>query len=177
MEKIDLEKTDWSKYTDESLDLILTRGGEYLKETIVTMREVSTKSYGALAIYVTILSFCITKVVETSAATSKPIQFYIYAVMSIGLFISIVTLMINLFPRPMTFSGSEPKALINSYYESSQTQLRLHKQRIIIGTQQGIDENNAILDKMLRSFKISLYCFFCCLIICVIMFLFLSSLS
>ena len=153
-----LEKTNWSNYSDESIDFIFSQAEKLLDETFTSFREITNRSYGALAIYISILSYCFNKI-----ANINPFCWYSafpYLIIIIGLVLCILIIWSNLLPKKMKFPGAEPNKLLDPILEKyKDKQLRLSKIRLIKWNDNSIYVNHLQIDKMIKKFKLSIYCF------------------
>lgn len=111
------EKTDWSKYSNESIDFILSQSEKTMNETFLSYRENTNKSYAALAIFISLLSYCITSIIAKS--NEKSIIYLL--LISVGILFSIGIIFINLNPKRMAFIGSCKSLLCQDYYEITST--------------------------------------------------------
>ena len=164
------EKTDWSKYTNASIDFIFSQSEKTLNETFVSYRENTNKSYAALAIFSGILSYCITNIIDKT----KELEFIYYLLLSIGMFICIAIIFVNLKPKKMTFIGSCKRLLCQDYYENHVTQeeqLKSYKIQTIETYDEAIGNNISQISCQIEAFKTSVNVFFVSILITFFAFL------
>jgi len=149
---MDYKSVSWDKYTDESLDFILDQSEKLLEETFKSFREVINKSYIALAIYVSIISYCYNEIIAYHTSIIKTIP---YCVLICGTGYCIYLIWDNLFPTKMSFLGSQPRVLIDRYFEqfSDNDQIRVYKASKIADYDEGISTNKIQIDKRNDNFK------------------------
>ncbi len=153
-----IKKTDWSKYSDGSIDFILSQSEKTMNETFVSYRENTNKSYAALAIFSGILSYCIANIIDKTHENS----FTYFLLLSIGMVFCIGIIFVNLKPKKMTFLGSCKSLLCQDYYENHVTQeeqLKEYKIQTIETYDEAIKDNLTQIISQVESFKISVYVF------------------
>ena len=152
------ERTDWSKYSDGSIDFILSQSEKTMNETFVSYRENTNKSYAALAVFSGLLSYCIANIVENNNQDS----FTYFLLLAIGMTGSIVIIFVNLKPKKMAFLGSCKSLLCQDYYEnevSKDEQLKEYKIQTIETYDEAIKDNLQQIVSQVEAFKISIYVF------------------
>lgn len=151
-----IEKTDWSKYSDESIDFILSQSEKTMNETIVSYRENTNKSYAALAIFSGLLSYCVANIVN------KDDGLLYFLLFGVGLLICIVIVFVNLTPKNMWFIGSSKSLLCQDYYEnevSKENQLNAYKIQTIETYDESIKDNMKQITRQVNAFKKSVLVF------------------
>ncbi len=152
------ENTDWSKYSDDAIDFVLSQSEKLMQEIFVSYRENTNKCYGALAIYAATLSYSVTKLIESSINN----QSLYYIVLSIGTVFSIILLFINLYPQKMNFIGSYKSLLCQDYYENSvekKEQIREYKIQQIESLDSSVKKNISYTIIQIKLFKSSVALF------------------
>jgi len=165
------ENTNWSKYSDDSIDFILSQSEKLMQEIFVSYRENTNKSYGALAIYVATLSYSINKIIELKIVT----QSLFYIGLTIGTSLSIILLFINLYPQKMNFIGSYKSLLCQDYYENNvnkNEQIREYKIQQIESLDYSVKINMSNTITQIKLFKSSVAVFVSTLIIIFFLFCF-----
>jgi sensor histidine kinase YesM len=163
-------KTDWSKYSNEAIDFILSQSEKTMKETFVSYRENTNKSYAALAIFSGLLSYCITHIIDKGQ--EKIFVYFLF--LSIGMVFCIGIIFLNLKPNKMTFIGSRKSLLCQEYYEKDITQdqqIKEYKIQTIETYDEAIEENQQQIVCQVKAFKISVYLFLATLLITFFSFL------
>lgn len=153
-----IEKTDWSKYSDGSIDFILSQSEKTMNETFVSYRENTNKSYAALAIFSGLLSYCIANIVDKAHENS----FAYYLLLAIGMVFCTGIIFVNLKPKKMAFLGSCKSLLCQDYYENHVTQeeqLKEYKIQTIVTYDDAIKDNLHQIVGQVEAFKISVYVF------------------
>jgi hypothetical protein len=149
---------NWSKYSDASIDFILSQSEKTMNETFLSYRENANKSYAALAIYSGILSYCVTKIIDGESQQS----FMYFLLLSIGMGLSIFFIFGNLKPKRMTFVGSCKSLLCQEHFEDhvSKDEQSLEYKKLMIDTyDEGIQENIIQINRQIDCFKNSVYVF------------------
>jgi hypothetical protein len=152
------EKTDWSKYSDEAIDFILSQSEKTMNESFASYRENTNKSYAALAIFSSLLSYCIANIVGKTNENS----FVYYLLLSIGMAFCIGIIFANLKPKKMAFLGSCKSLLCQDYYENhvkKEEQLKEYKIQTIETYDDAIKVNLRQIVCQVEAFKISTYVF------------------
>jgi hypothetical protein len=165
------DEIDVNKYTDESLEFILDQSEKLLKETFTSYRETINKSYIALGFYISIISFAINKVVNDNLSFIKLIP---YLIIIAGIFNCIYIIWNNLFASEMKFIGSDPKCLINKFFEQfseKKEQLRQYQLSKIADYNDGIEINKSQIDIRNDNFKWSVEALLISMVISFIFFL------
>ena len=152
------QETDWSKYSNESIDFILAQSEKSMNETFVSYRENTNKSYAALAIYSSLLSYCIAKIV-----TDENVKSYVYLfVLSLGMLSCIIIIFSNLNPKKMSFIGSCKSLLCQDYYENDvnkEEQFKEYKIQTIETYDEAIKDNYKEVVSQIEYFNISVCVF------------------
>lgn len=152
------ENTDWTKYSVDSIDFILSQSEKTMNETFVSYRENTNKSYAALAIYSGILSYCASSAIEKF--DSKVLIFFL--ILSIGMLLCIGIIFINLKPKKMAFIGSCKSLLCQDYYENNvnkEDQIKEYKIQTIETYDESIKDNLKQIVGQVEAFKISVQVF------------------
>ena len=155
---MELRNTDWSKYSDSSIDFILSQSEKTMNETFVSYRENTNKSYAALAIFSGLLSYSVANIIDKTHENS----FMYFLLMAIGMTICIGIIFVNLKPKKMTFLGSCKSLLCQDYYEkevSKDEQLKEYKIQTIDTYDEAIKDNLTQIIGQVEAFKISVYVF------------------
>lgn len=152
-----MSQVNWEKYSKESIDFILNQSEKTILETFVSYREVTNKSYSALAIYSSILSYCILQIIEGQNTST-----IYFSLLSLGLISSIAVIFVNLKPKLMTFVGSSKSLLCQKYFENEielNKQIDEYKILTIETYDEGIKMNLEVITAQIMSFKNSIYIF------------------
>jgi hypothetical protein len=150
--------TDWSKYSNESIDFILSQSEKTMNETFVSYRENTNKSYSALAIFSGILSYCVSQMIEKSNENSL-----LYLILlSVGMAFCIGIIFMNLKPKKMAFIGSCQSLMCQEYYENDvkkDDQIKEYKIQTIETYDEAIKDNLVQIVKQVEAFKLSIQVF------------------
>jgi hypothetical protein len=153
---MEIENALWDNYTDDSLDFILEQAEKLLYETFSSFRQITNKSYVALAFYVSFMAYCFDKILNEkpfNLMSSIP-----YLVVIMGLIGCIIIIWKNLFPSNMSFPGSKPIAMVHPYFEQFKEvkQIRTYKIAKINDYNNGIKTNNDQQDIIISRFTWSI---------------------
>jgi hypothetical protein len=168
--KMKHEITNWSKYSDESIDFILSQSEKTMNETIVAYRENTNKSYAALAFFGGILSYSISQIIKMDNQDS----FSYFLLLSIEMFFCIGIIFVNLKPKKMGFIGSYKSLLCQDYYEnevSKNEQIKEYKIQTIDTYDEAIKDNLKQIVKQIKALKLSVQVFIAALLTTFLAFL------
>lgn len=155
--------TDWEKYSDESLDFMISESEKLLSETFTSYREMTNKSYALFGYYMAVLAYCC-KVIFEQASTPLLTPFLITI---IGIVFSVWILWNNLTPRNLSYLGSKPIKMTHKDFETEdqKEQLRLYKISKIGANNEAITDNDNENDRRSVKFKVSIRVFLVSIII------------
>lgn len=154
-----LTKVNWDKYGTDSIDFLLDQSDKLIDETFKSFREITTRSYIALGIYISIISYFLSTIIN-----QHPIQINTLIpnlLIVVGIVICMIQIWPNLIPTKMSFPGSEPNKLIQPYFEQFENpleQLKKYKIAKIEDYDNGIISNKEQIDKRNVNFKKSIKC-------------------
>lgn len=158
------------KYSEESLRVIFSEGDKQLSEIVKGFREITNKSYFAIGIYFSVISYAFLKSLELN---NEPIQI-IHITLMVIMIVPVGFIIPNIYPAKIVFVGAQPKNLIHEAYEESvddQTK-NIISQRVM-DLQLAIENNATILRKRSRNLRWSITLAFASLIVCFGLWLFL----
>jgi len=122
-----MNNVNWENYNDSSLEFVYSESSKMLDETFKAFRESSNKAFIALAIYSGILSYCFNQIIKDEIT----LAIVPYIIMIVGMIISILLLLPNLFPRKMVVPGTLPSRLITGYFEQAIVKEKQRREMII----------------------------------------------
>ena len=105
-----MKEIDTSKYSKESLEFINKLSEKALEESIVSIRELTSKSYVIIGVYFSIQVFCIERYISD-------IEKDIFLIICLSFLIPVIIIFKNLLPTKMNFVGSRGDLLIHDYFE------------------------------------------------------------
>lgn len=148
------ENINWEKYSNPSIDLIFTQATKLLEESVKSYRETTNKCYAAFAVYSSIIAFCLNKLISTKLDFAN----IPYAITLFGCSICVAILYETLKPAQISLVGSQPKNLLIEYFENFdlEDQEREYKEQIIVGYNNALIENEAIVKLRSKHFIDSL---------------------
>lgn len=156
-------------YTESSLDFILNESQSAMSDTISAYRENTNKSYAALGVYSSILSFLLAYSISNEQSDAS-----IFIILYItGLLYSCYILLPNLKPGSLFITGTSYTQICHPFYETDTTDedQAIHlKIARIKGLDEAIKGNLALIMKQVSVFNYSLTAFLLTTIIVTIAF-------
>ncbi|MBG48944.1 MAG: hypothetical protein CML05_11715 [Pseudozobellia sp.] len=138
---------DLSKYSKHALEFIYKEAVEQLSQSFTSFRAIADRSYVAIGIYFSIISYCATQLIDEAYAKSD----LFYYLLTISMFISSGLIFKNLLPSKMTMPGCKPRKLIHPYYEKKDVeQIELYYKQRIVDLNQGIENNASVVTTFSR---------------------------
>jgi len=108
-----IREIDVNKYTLESLKFVYGEATKHFDAITEGIRQVTAKSYLAIGVYFTLMSYCFAQLVTSDTK--------IQTVLSISIFILMIVpslfLLQNVMPIKLVIPGTEPFKLIHEYFE------------------------------------------------------------
>jgi hypothetical protein len=155
---MNIDNIDFEKYSNESIDFILSQASKQLDETLKAYRETTGRGFGGLGIYVVMLSYTSYKSFEIGLK----VQSISYFILLTGAFLCISILWKSLTPAEINLPGALPQALMQDHFQliEGESQIREYKEQTIIGYNDAILKNNDIISKRACNFKNSAICLF-----------------
>jgi hypothetical protein len=145
-----------SNYTLESLKFIQTQGSKNHEAVWAAFRELTNKSYTAIAVYGAIATKVFSDI-NASLFSTTPIWAVVLLVVLTILPIAII--LSNLLPTSLSFAGSHPTRMINEYFENvvEETQEKELLSFVIEMQMQQITATKKVLKQRSHKLKLSIY--------------------
>ena len=102
------------KYSTDSLEFINRLSEKLLEESIISIKEITNKSYLIIGVYFSVQVFCLREIIRVDES-----QEVIYLLILLCFFIPIFFIFRNIFPTEIQKVGSKGSILIHEYYEES----------------------------------------------------------
>jgi hypothetical protein len=155
--RMEVDDVKWNLYHADSIDFVLSESEKFLKESIQSFRELTNWCFYALGIYIAILSFCINKIISSTACFVKT-PYFIIILVSIS---CILILFPTLMPGKMVILGANPKLLLVEHFEKIQVDQQMieYKKQTIIANANGASANLATIKSRIKRLKISILVF------------------
>lgn len=160
MKAIEVDKQ--TKYT---LEFIFAETDKMAVQILKSISENTNKSFVVFALISSLFSYSFIKMTDNQ---------YDYVLLLIGCLISCIFLQKNLFPRKMSFNGSLPENMINSYFDKFESE-QLEKEYLATQIQsynQAMSNNRNEMLKMISRFKKAVYTILIAFVLFGIAFLF-----
>lgn len=147
---------DIDKYDKESLEFIYSEAVNHLSKTFESFRSITNKSYLAIGVYFSVISYCITEILDM---VYKKNDFLFYEII-LSMLISSFFIFKNLLPVLMTMPGCKPERLIDEYYEKGKirdNQLKNYYKQRLIDLNFGIEYNVKEIMKRSKRLRTSVF--------------------
>jgi len=154
-----------SKQTKYTLELIFAESDKMAVQILKSISENRNKSFVLFALISSLFSFSFIKLTDFQ---------FDYSILLIGSLVSCIFLRKNLFPRKVSFNGSLPENMVNSYFDDFMGE-NLEKEYLATQIQsynQAMSNNRDEMLKMVNRFKYSVVSILVAFIFFGIVFLF-----
>jgi|SRR5690606_1620167 len=160
-----MKSIDINRHTKYSLELIFSEADKMAVQILKSISENRNKSFVLFALLSSLFSFSFIKFTENQ---------YDYTVLLIGTLLGCIFLRKNLFPQTISFNGSLPENMINSYFDNFEDET-LEKEYLatqIESYNKAMSDNREEMSKMVNRFRNSVISVLVSFILFGIVFLF-----